>query len=61
MPLLIERLQAKSVLLNGVAIPVRSIESALSRHAFNVFILNDDETFPVSLRGTGTAIRFDGH
>lgn len=57
---LLEHLAATSAILNGVAIPGRTIEATIARYAFNVFILNDDDSFPVSMRGTGTAIRFAG-
>jgi hypothetical protein len=53
-------LAATSATLNGVVIPGRAIEATIARYAFNVFILTDYEAFPVILRGTGTAIRFEG-
>jgi hypothetical protein len=58
---LLEQIIGTSALLNGVAVPGRSIEAALSRHTFNVFVANDDVQYSILLRGSGTAIRFDGH
>lgn len=52
---------ATSAMLNGVAIPGRAVEATIARYAFNVFILTDDATFPLTMRGTGTAIRFEGN
>jgi hypothetical protein len=46
--------------LNGLIIPGRSIESVLARHAFNLVVNNDDETFKVSLVGSATAVRYQG-
>ncbi len=56
----LRHLAATSAVLNGVVIPGRSIEATIARYAFNVFILTGYEAFPVILRGTGTAIRFQG-
>lgn len=47
--------------VNGLIIPGRSIETVLSRHAFNLVVNNDDDVFKVSLVGSGTAIRYRGH
>jgi hypothetical protein len=58
---LLKHLAATSAVFNGVAIPGRKIEATIARYAFNVFILNDSPEFPVSMRGTGTAVRLDGH
>lgn len=44
--------------LNGLIIPGRSIEGALSRHAFNLIVNNDDDVFKVSLVGSATAVRY---
>lgn len=46
--------------INGLIIPGRSIESVLSRHAFNLMVNNDDEVFKVSLVGSATAVRYRG-
>lgn len=54
----IDHLAGTSALFNGVAIPGRSLEAALSRYAFNVFVATDDEIYSVTLRGSATAIRF---
>ena len=59
--ILLDQLTGTSAMLNGVAIPGRLVEAALSRHTFNVFVANDDEKYSVLLRGSGTAIRFNGH
>jgi hypothetical protein len=56
----IEHLAATSAHFNGVLVPGRSIEGTVARYVFNVFINNDHPEFPVSFRGTGTAIRFNG-
>jgi len=56
----IEHLAATSAHFNGVLVPGRLIEGTVGRYAFNVFVNNDDPKFPVGLRGTGTAIRFNG-
>jgi hypothetical protein len=58
---LMAHLAATSAVLNGVAIPGRTIEATIARYAFNVFVLHDDPAFPVLMRGTGTAIRFEGN
>lgn len=54
----IDHLVGTSALLNGVAVPGRSLDKALGRYAFNAFVSSDDADYPVTLRGTGTAIRF---
>lgn len=54
----IDRLVATSALLNGVAVPGRLLDRVLGRYAFNAFVGSEDAVFPVTLRGTGTAIRF---
>lgn len=48
------------VRINGLVIPGRSIESVLERHAFNLVVNNDHETFKVSLAGSATALRYRG-
>lgn len=58
--LLLEQLINTSARLNGVYIPGRSIEAALARHTLNVFVTTDDELYSVQLRGSATAIRFNG-
>ena len=50
-----------SVTLNGLVIPSRSVECALSRHAFNLVAVNDDELYKVSLIGSSTAVRYKDH
>lgn len=59
--ILLDHFTGTSAILNGVAIPGRSIEAALSRHTVNVFVANDDDKYSVLLRGSGTAIRFNRH
>ena len=49
-----------SATLNGLAIPGRSLETALARHAFNLFVNHADGTYKVLLRGSGTAIEYKG-
>jgi hypothetical protein len=46
--------------VNGLIIPGRSIENVLARHALNLVIKNDDETFKISLVGSATAVRYRG-
>lgn len=46
--------------VNGLIVPARSIERVLARHAFNLFVNNNDETFKVSLLGSATAVRYRG-
>jgi hypothetical protein len=55
---IIDELTDLSVDVNGLIVPGRSIESVLARHAFNLFVNNDDELFKVSLVGSGTAVRY---
>ena len=52
----IDRLTGLSV--DVKLIPGRSIERVLARHAFNLIIANDDESFKVSLVGSATAVRY---
>ena len=59
--ILLDQFTGTSAILNGVAIPGRLVETALSQHTFNVFVANDDDKYSVLLRGSGTAIRFNGH
>ncbi len=47
-----------SVLLNGILIPVKAVESALARSTQLLIATNDDETFPVSLVGSSVAIKY---
>jgi len=55
------RLVSEGVALNGLIIPGRSVERALSRYTFNLIIENgEDETFKVLLGGSATAIRYCG-
>jgi hypothetical protein len=56
---LIEDFARLSVWLNGLVIPGRSIERALSAYTFNLVVNNDHETFKVSLVGSATAVRFN--
>lgn len=42
--------------VNGLIIPGRAIESTLARHALNLVVNNNDETFKVSLIGSATAV-----
>jgi hypothetical protein len=58
--MLLDKLVDTSAILNDLAIPGRSLERVLSSHAFNLFINNDDEIYKVLLRGSGTALKFDG-
>lgn len=58
--LLLDQLVKTSARLNGVYIPGKAIESAIARHTFNVFVTTDDEHYSVQLRGSATAIRFNG-
>lgn len=58
--LVLDHLVQTSAWLNGILIPGQLIEGILSRHTFNVFVTTDDETFSVQIRGSGTAIRFNG-
>ncbi|MEI9405906.1 hypothetical protein [Mesorhizobium argentiipisi] len=57
---LVEDLARLGVRLNGLVIPGKSIQRALSRYAFNLVVLNDHETYQVSLVGSATAVRFGG-
>ncbi|MCR6634547.1 hypothetical protein [Devosia sp.] len=58
--LIIEGLAQLSVKFNGVLVPGRQLEGVLSRYTHNVFLHVESEVFPVMLRGSGTAIRFNG-
>jgi hypothetical protein len=49
-----------SVDINGLIVPGRSIEGVLARHAFNLVVNNNDETYKVSLVGSATAVRRGG-
>ncbi|CAN7587327.1 hypothetical protein LJR016_004342 [Devosia sp. LjRoot16] len=55
-----DHLIGTSALFNGVAIPGRSLDKALGRYAFNIFIGDDNPKYPITLRGTGTGLRFRG-
>jgi hypothetical protein len=46
--------------VNGLIVPGRAIEGVLARHAFNLVVNNNDETFKVSLVGSATAVRRGG-
>lgn len=46
--------------VNGLIVPGRAIEGVLARHAFNLVVNNNDETFKVSLIGSATAVRRGG-
>ena len=58
---LLDQLVDLSVDVNGLFIPGRSVERRLARHALNLFVANDDEMFKVSLVGSATAVRYEGH
>lgn len=49
-----------SVTLNGVLVPIRSVESALARYVDNLVVWNDDPTFKVSLSGSMTLVHYQG-
>jgi hypothetical protein len=51
---------ALSVNVNGLIVPGRSVETVLARHALNLVLHNDHETFKVRLVGSATAVRFNG-
>ncbi|WP_315772945.1 MULTISPECIES: hypothetical protein [unclassified Bradyrhizobium] len=51
---------AVGVDVNGLIIPGRQIEGVLARHAFNLVVNNNDETFKISLVGSATAVRRHG-
>ncbi len=57
---LLDQIVDLSVNVNGLIIPGRSVQSVLARHAFNLFVANDDEVFRVSLVGSATAVRYRG-
>lgn len=57
---IIQRLLGTSATLNGVVIPGRYITKAVSRHTLNIFVGEDSLEFPVTLRGSGTAVKFNG-
>jgi hypothetical protein len=57
----VERLSDLGVRLNGLIVPGASIEGALTHHTFNLVIQNDHETYKLSLVGSATAVRFNGH
>lgn len=57
---ILDQIARYGVNVNGLIIPGRSIDNVLARHAFNLFIYNDDETFKVSLIGSATAVRYRG-
>ncbi|KRA96529.1 hypothetical protein ASD83_15600 [Devosia sp. Root685] len=46
--------------MNGLVVPGRSIERTLARHAFNLVVNNDHDTYKVSLVGSSTAVKFNG-
>lgn len=56
--MLLDTFAALSVNVNGLIVPGRSIEQVLARHAFNLVVMNDCETFKVSLFGSATAVKF---
>lgn len=56
--MLLESFAALSVNVNGLIVPGRSIEQVLARHALNLVVMNDCETFKVSLFGSATAVKF---
>jgi len=55
---LLESMAALSVDVNGLIIPGGSAQKVLARHAFNLIVHNDHETYKVSLMGSATAVRF---
>lgn len=57
---LIENLIDHSVDLNGVFVPVGSVQSVLGRYAQSLFVMNDHEIYRVSTAGSATAVRYRG-
>jgi hypothetical protein len=56
---LLSRFAALGVSVNGLIVPGRLVESVLARHATNLVVYNDHETYKVSLVGSATAVRFN--
>ena len=55
------RLISDGVALNGLVIPGRSVERALSRYTFNLIVENGEcETYKILLAGSATAVRYAG-
>jgi hypothetical protein len=55
-----DQFAGRGVDVNGLIVPGRAIEGVLARHAFNLVVNNNDETFKVSLIGSATAVRRGG-
>ena len=56
----LEQLLDLSVRFNGILFPPQTVESALSRYANSLVVLNDDEQFPISLAASATAVHYRG-
>lgn len=58
---ILRRLAVLAIDVNGLIVPGRQIEGVLSRHSLNLVVNNNDEVFKVSLIGSATAVRRNGH
>lgn len=47
----------RHVSVNGVQVGLKSLPTVLSRHSVTVVLVNDDEIYKVSLRGSGSLLR----
>jgi len=54
----IEKMLKHTVQLNGLLIPIKSIESTLCNYTHPLIIWNHDETYSIGLIGSGTAIYY---
>lgn len=46
------------VSINGIEVSIDNLQDVLSRHAVGVVIVNDDDVYRVSIRGSGTLLRY---
>lgn len=58
--MILDRVADLGIDVNGLVIPQKFIQYALSRYAINLFILNDHEIYKILLAGSATAIRYNG-
>ncbi len=50
---------ANSVRVGDLWLPPKALTKRLARHCLHIFCLNEDKTFPYSLRGSGSAIQIN--
>lgn len=50
----------RSVKLNGILLPIATVESALARYADNLVVWNDHPQYSVSLSGSMTLVHYQG-